>query len=170
MGLGLSLVLIAGESVYEFVMDIQPLSSSDLAALKAVISANDLFPPDMLDEMTSTYLSGETQDELWVTVSDPTPVALAYARPEMMTEDTWNLLLIAVAPDRHSQGIGQILMAHMEGLIRSKQGRILIVETSGLPEFDRTRSFYERLGYDREACIREFYAPGDDKVVFRRAL
>jgi hypothetical protein len=28
------------------------------------------------------------------------------------------------------------------------------------------RRFYERDGFDREAVIREFYGPGDAKVVF----
>ncbi len=151
-------------------MKIRPVDASDLDALKEVIAANDLFPPDMLDGMTAAYLGGEASDEIWLAVADPEPVALAFARPEMMTEGTWNLLLIAVHPDRHGEGMGQKFMTHVEDVVRARQGRILIVETSGVPEFERTRTFYERLGYDREARIREFYAPGDDKVVFRKAL
>jgi RimJ/RimL family protein N-acetyltransferase len=40
------------------------------------------------------------------------------------------------------------------------------VETSGLPEFEATRRFYERNGYVREARIRDFYRKGEDKIVF----
>ena len=47
---------------------------------------------------------------------------------------------------------------------------MLLLETSGLPEFARTRAFYRTNGYDEEARIREFYAAGEDKVVFRKAL
>ena len=48
--------------------------------------------------------------------------------------------------------------------------RVLLVETSGLPGFERTRAFYRKLGYDEEARIRDFYQAGEDKVVFRKAL
>jgi hypothetical protein len=48
--------------------------------------------------------------------------------------------------------------------------RVLLVETSGLPEFGRTRAFYLHLGYAEEARIREFYQAGEDKIVFRKAL
>lgn len=48
--------------------------------------------------------------------------------------------------------------------------RVLLVETSELPEFERTRAFYRTNGYAEETRIREFYAAGEDKVVFWKAL
>ena len=48
--------------------------------------------------------------------------------------------------------------------------RTLLVETSGTDKFFRTRSFYEQIGYETEACIRDYYDAGDDKIVFRKAL
>jgi RimJ/RimL family protein N-acetyltransferase len=47
---------------------------------------------------------------------------------------------------------------------------MLLVETSGLPDFERTRTFYAKCGYEEEARIRDFYAVNDDKVVFRKVL
>jgi RimJ/RimL family protein N-acetyltransferase len=47
---------------------------------------------------------------------------------------------------------------------------MLLVETSGLPDFERTRAFYLKCGYEEEAHIRDFYATGEDKVVFRKVL
>lgn len=49
-------------------------------------------------------------------------------------------------------------------------GRMLLVETSGLPDFERTRRFYMKCGCEEEARIRDFYTTGDDKVVFRKVL
>ncbi len=48
--------------------------------------------------------------------------------------------------------------------------RVLIVETSGLPEFERTRKFYDKCNYERAAVIRDFYQDGEDKVVFWKKL
>ncbi|MEO7062079.1 MAG: hypothetical protein ABI083_20370 [Lapillicoccus sp.] len=48
--------------------------------------------------------------------------------------------------------------------------RVLIVETSSTDDYTASRRFYAREGFDREACIREFYGPGDDKIVFWKSL
>ncbi|CAN0589115.1 unnamed protein product [Ectocarpus sp. 12 AP-2014] len=48
--------------------------------------------------------------------------------------------------------------------------RVLLVETSGNAGFARTRAFYAQAGYEEEARIREFYAAGEDKIIFRKAL
>ena len=66
--------------------------------------------------------------------------------------------------------MGAALLAHVEAQLSAAGERILLVETSGLPEFARTRRFYAKLGYQEEARIREFYQAGEDKIVFRKAL
>ncbi|MEM9527502.1 MAG: GNAT family N-acetyltransferase, partial [Bacteroidota bacterium] len=83
---------------------------------------------------------------------------------------TWNLYLIAVHHNQRSKGIGAALMAQVEKSLTDQGARILIVETSGLEAFARTRKFYRELGYTEEARIREFYSAGDDKVVFWKKL
>ena len=55
-------------------------------------------------------------------------------------------------------------------MLRGRGERLLLVETSGLGSFDLTRQFYRKNGYDEEARIRDYYGPGDDKVIFRKAL
>jgi ribosomal protein S18 acetylase RimI-like enzyme len=61
-------------------------------------------------------------------------------------------------------------MANIEKLVKEKQGRILIVETSSLPEYETTRGFYKKINYTHEATIREFYSSGEDKIVFWKRL
>lgn len=150
---------------------IRPVRPDDVGALKGVIDATGLFPADLLDEMLAGYLAaGHAGDDLWLTVDDGGPVAVAYAAPERMTSGTWNLYLIAVHPTRQREGVGAVLLRHIEDALGGRGERVLLVETSGLPAFARTRAFYRRHGYAEEARIREFYAAGEDKVVFRKAL
>jgi hypothetical protein len=76
-------------------MPIRPMTRDDLPGLKTIIEANDLFPAEMLDDMTAGYFRNGAGGEMWLTVDEDGPVALAYCAPERMTEGTWNLLLIA---------------------------------------------------------------------------
>jgi ribosomal protein S18 acetylase RimI-like enzyme len=41
--------------------------------------------------------------------------------------------------------------------LRQAGHRILLVDTSGTPEFERTREFYRSNGFEEQARIREFY-------------
>ncbi|MGG5811669.1 N-acetyltransferase family protein [Falsiroseomonas sp. CW058] len=151
--------------------EIRPLVAGDLPGAKRVIDGTGLFPSEMLDEMVSAYLAGTAGEEFWLTAADADgPVGLAYCAPERMTEGTWNTLLIAVHPERQGQGAGRALMRRVEEELAGRGGRLLLVETSGLPEFDGTRAFYRGLGYEEEARIRGFYRAGEDKVVLRKAL
>lgn len=78
--------------------------------------------------------------------------------------------MIAVRPDCQGRGRGTTLMRHVENALRTSGQRVLLVETSGLPSYERTRAFYAKCGYEKEARSRDFYAAGDDKIVFRKVL
>lgn len=146
------------------------MSRNDLGAVSVILDGTGLFPSEMLSEMAEPYLSG-TEPHIWLVVHEgPTVLGFAYCEPERMTDGTQNLLAIAVDPERQSGGIGQQLVAAVERAARALGGRVLLVETSSLPEYERTRSFYDQLGFDREAVIRDFYAAGEDKVVFWKQL
>ena len=87
-----------------------------------------------------------------------------------MASGTWNVLMLLVDPDRHASGHGRALMERIEERLRDQGERLLIVETSSLDGFERAREFYPKRGFGEEARIRDFYASGDDKIVFRKAL
>lgn len=143
---------------------IRPATPDDVAPLGAVIDATGLFPSAMLPDMMAAYLDGTSTEEQWLVLADEgaAPVAVAYAAPERLTSGTWNLLLIAVHPARQGRGLGAALMAHVEAMLAARGERLLLVETSGLPEFARTRAFYLGLGYEQEARIRDYYQAGED--------
>jgi GNAT superfamily N-acetyltransferase len=145
----------------------------DTTALIAIADAIGFQPNELeeLSEMLSDYFSGDSDsDHFWITDDDNEPIGVAYCEPERMTNRTWNLQLLAIRPDRQGQGRGATLLRYVEQTLTARSGRMLLVETSGLPEFERTRAFYAKCGYEEEARIRDFYAAGDDKVVFRKVL
>ena len=56
-------------------------------------------------------------------------------------------------------------MREMEGRLAGS-ARLIVVETAGREDYAPTRAFYEARGYRRAAVIPDFYAPGDDQVVY----
>lgn len=153
---------------------IRPTTLDDIPALLALADATGLFPPsglELLRQMLVDALGDNSESEhFWITDDDNGPVGVAYCESERMTDRTWNLQLIAIHPDLQGQGRGAKLLRYVEQALRVRGGRVLLVETSGLPSFERTRSFYKKCGFEEEARIRDFYAAGDDKVVFRKLL
>jgi ribosomal protein S18 acetylase RimI-like enzyme len=151
-------------------MDIRYTESGDISGLKQVLDQTKLFSSDMLEGMVKGFLDGET-DDLWLTLEvQGVALGFCYANPEQMTEDTWNILALAVSPTLQGSGAGTQLTEQMEVQIDDQGGRIVIVDPSGTDAFAKTRRFYENAGYIEEARIRDFWSKGDDKVTYWKAL
>ena len=145
------------------------VTPGDVVALRAVIDATGLFPGAMLNDMLAGYFAGAS-DDIWLTNAAGEACLVGYCVPERMTEGTWNVLLMAVCPAVQGRGYGGLLLRTIETELRTRHARVVLVETSGLETFARTRRFYRECGYEEEARIREFYSAGEDKIVFRKAL
>ena len=85
--------------------------------------------------------------------------------PTPCTLGTFDLYWMAVDPAVQGSGIGTALILEMERRLAGV-ARLIIVETAGRPDYGATRRFYEARGYRAAATIPDFYAPGDDQVVF----
>lgn len=85
-----------------------------------------------------------------------------------MTEGTYDLYWIAVDPAVQGKGVGGLLIAHVEEHVRSKGGRMLLIETSSRSDYEATQRFYARSGYVIEVRLRDYYTPGDDKLVYAK--
>ena len=152
-------------------MKIRLTQRDDIPALQRVLQETELFPPEMMPEMLSGFFSDAEPSDIWLTCLDSErPVGFCYAAPEALAEGTWNMLALAVLPAAQGKGCGGAIVTHLEEVLRARGQRILIADTSGTESFAGTRAFYARQGYEEEARIREFWAPGDDKVTFRKAL
>lgn len=152
-------------------MNIRSTKREDIPALQAVLDATGLFPSEMLPEMIAGFLDADAPEAIWLTCEiDGQPVALCHAIPEELADRTWNMLAIGVLPGLQGRGCGRALLRQLEHVLRARDQRILIVDTSGTAEFAPARAFYQRNGYAQEARIRDFWAEGDDKIVFRKSL
>ena len=140
----------------------------DLAIAAEMFSSDDA---GFLEGMLAGYFDGN-KDEGHICVIDDEggPLGVAYYQPEPAADLVWDLTMIAVRPVRQGQGRGAEMLRRAEEDLRARGGRLLLVLTSSLPQYDRTRAFYVKCGYEEEARVRDYWAVGDDLVVFRKAL
>lgn len=90
--------------------------------------------------------------------------------PTPMTEATWDLYWIAVDPKVQGRGIGRQLYAAFVERLRARGGRQVRIETSSKEDYAATGGFYERLGFSIDGRLRDFYAEGDDLLIFYRKV
>lgn len=152
-------------------MNIRPTKQRDIPALQEVLDGTALFPREMLPDMLGGFLSDNESEDVWLTCEvDGKAIGFCYAVPEQLAEGAWNMLAIAVLPNLQGSGSGRAITTHLEAELRARGARILIADTSGTDDFAETRAFYRKNGYAEEARIRDFWAPGDDKIVFWKSL
>ncbi len=90
--------------------------------------------------------------------------------PTPLTEGVFDLYWIAVCPKAQGRGIGRLLVEYVEKDLRSRGGRMLLIETSSRNEYAPTIAFYKRTNYELAARIKNFYRVGDDKLIFSKEL
>jgi ribosomal protein S18 acetylase RimI-like enzyme len=85
--------------------------------------------------------------------------------PTPCTLGTYDLYWMAVEPGLQGSGIGTALLEEMERRLAGL-ARLIVIETAGRQDYAGTRAFYQARGYRPAATIPDFYAPGDDQVVY----
>lgn len=150
---------------------IRAVTKSDIDGLKNVVDSSGLFPSDYLEEMIYDYFNNTETQDIWFTcIAQDKPVAIGYCAPEKFTDGTYNLLAIGVSQDLQRRGIASQMMSYIEQLLKQKDGRILIVETSSDDAQIGARNFYKKTGYLQISIIKDFWKDGEDKIVFWKKL
>jgi ribosomal protein S18 acetylase RimI-like enzyme len=154
---------------------IRPTVPADTDTLVHLADATGVFKPteiqalrEVLDDFHST---NHRHGHRAITFEQSgTVVGFAYYAPAAMTDRTWYLYWIAVTRQTQARGIGGKLLRYVEEDIARAGGRMLLIETSSLSHYDLTRRFYLKHQYEQAAAIPDYYADGDDMVVFRKRL
>jgi ribosomal protein S18 acetylase RimI-like enzyme len=151
-------------------------TENDGAQIHAINVAITIFSKEeveTVDELWNDYLlQGSERSGYFFIVDRDGASICGYAcyGPRALTSKTFDLYWIAVDPRIQHGGVGRRMLASVEDAIRKLGGRLLFVETSGLPEYEPTRLFYLATGYKLEATIKDFYKDGDDLVIFTKHL
>jgi ribosomal protein S18 acetylase RimI-like enzyme len=86
------------------------------------------------------------------------------------TISSYDLYWIAVDPEHQRNGIGRSLMKAVQERVLAVGGQRIYIDTSGKDQYSATRKFYERNGFNCDARLKDFYGPGDDRVIYAKIL
>jgi GNAT superfamily N-acetyltransferase len=144
---------------------------SDRQAIKEIVSSTGFFNPEevaMAVELVEDRLVSGAASGYFFVFAEEAGQVLGYTSygPIAGTAESFDLYWIAIRRELQRGGLGRLLMAETEGRIFSAGGRRVYAETSGRLQYEPTRLFYERMGFLRETQLKDFYAPGDDKVFY----
>lgn len=151
---------------------LRPLSAADRRRIEEITRAVLVFRDDEVPVALEVFdgAVGGSPDyiALGATVDDRLVGWICWG-PTPCTLGTYDLYWMAVDPAVQGSGVGAALMREMEGRLAGS-ARLIVVETAGRPDYRPTRAFYEARGYRKAAIIPDFYAPGDDQVVYVKTL
>jgi len=156
----------------------ETLHQNDSAAVRALVESTGFFYPDEIDmaeELVAERLekglacgyhflfledAGKSGEMLGYTCYGPSD-----ADPTLI-----DLYWIAVRQGRRGAGLGTHILRRTEELARDMGARLLMAETSSRELYAPTRGFYLRHGFLEVERIKDFYRPGDHKVVYCKEL
>jgi ribosomal protein S18 acetylase RimI-like enzyme len=142
----------------------------DADGIVKLVVAAEMFSPDETDVVRALLDRFDEGDACLVDEQDEQLVGVAYYRPKEPADRVWDLTMIAVAPELQGAGRGSALLDRVEDDLRDRGQRLLVVDTSGTAQYDRTRDFYVRCGYTTAARVPDYWSDGDDLVVFVKRL
>jgi len=126
------------------------------------------FEVDVAEELLDAFIEAPRESGYFILVAEIEKAVNGYVcyGQTPLTQSTWDIYWIAVDRSRQGKGIGRDLMTAAENDIRDRGGRLVVVETSSKPNYNKTRQFYIDLLYTELARIPDFYAPNDDEVIY----
>lgn len=154
---------------------VRPMAAADKPEIMGILRSIPEFSPEevaVAEELLDAYLGARAASGYLVFVAEVNAVVTGYVcyGPTPLTKGAWDVYWVAVDPGGQGQGAGRALMAFAESRIRKGRGRLILVETSGRPDYARTRRFYQSLGYREAGRVADFYSPGDDKLILAKRL
>jgi ribosomal protein S18 acetylase RimI-like enzyme len=156
-------------------LKIRPIAIKDKPAILQMLHNIPEFKTSEIavaEEVLDSYLHDTIKSGYYVYIAEIKSLIAGYIcyGPTPLTEATWDVYWLAVAPSQQRQGIGKSLLSFAEGIIKENNGKMVVIETSSKPEYKATRSFYRGQNYKLACRIDDFYAAGDDKLIFIKRL
>lgn len=141
-----------------------------------IIHSTDMFTPEedaVACELIDIYLDQPQQRDYCLVVAEADAgrvVGYMCYGPTPLTDGAYDLYWMAVASGEQGSGFGRELVGWLEKTVREADGRMILIETSSQPKYEKTRRFYSGLNYKEVSRIPDFYRKGDARITYVKYL
>jgi len=152
------------------------ISPDDRPALKNILASSGFFYDFEIEVALSladeTFEKGQKESGYyWIRlIDDGKVIGFANFGLNPSSVHSYDLYWVAVLEEYRMKHYGSLMLSKTEERVKELGGKILWIETSGRPLYEPTRHFYLKNGYELEGTLRDFYGPGDAKLVYRKEL
>lgn len=157
-------------------MKIRSLLPKDRTKLHSMLTETGVFNQAEIDvamELIDIVLKDESQVDYKIhcMVDDQDqPVGYVCYGPAPMTQGTFDLYWIVAGRNFQGGGIGSKLLDFLENILKGIGGRMILADTSSIPQYEKAQEFYLEKGFKEVARVPDYYAPGNDRITYCKRL
>ncbi|MFA5011658.1 MAG: GNAT family N-acetyltransferase [Ignavibacteria bacterium] len=155
---------------------IRKFINTDRNKIEKILVDTNNFNPDEIKiamELVDVYINDPAQKDYEIFVDEAEDKDIngyVCVGPRPLTVGTYDLYWIAVNPNVQSKGVGSKLINYIENYLKEKSVRLILIETSGKPSYEKERKFYLKNLYKEFVEIKDFYNVGDSLVIYGKYL
>lgn len=149
--------------------------ADDVGRVKSLVASTGFFNAaevEIAGELVSERLTKGVRSGYHFILAERGSGLVAYAcyGPIAGTRTSFDLFWIAVSPEEQRKGLGVQAFNRAEAAMRKAGAEKIYADTSSSDRYAPTRGFYQRMGFEEEARLPDFYGPGDGKIIYVKSL
>jgi ribosomal protein S18 acetylase RimI-like enzyme len=153
----------------------QAISQDDVEAIHVIVANSGVFSVEEIDvavELAEDALARKETSDYHFMLADRGGQLAGYTcfGRIPLTDARYDLYWIVVDGNAQQQGIARGLLDETETAVKALGGKALYAETSSRTIYNPAHEFYRKCGFELTARLADFYADGDDKLIFAKKL
>ena len=150
---------------------IRKIKQSDKNVLKEMLNNIPTFTGDEVSvamELINIAVTITKQTDYNIFVYEEKNNILGYhcTGKRSLTDAVYDLYWIVVDINYQGKGIGKKLLQHALNFVNEQKGRWLLIETSSMDNYQKTRNFYTQNNFEEISKIQDFYKVNDDLIIY----
>jgi len=156
-------------------MIVRSAAPSDRTAIADVLLHSGVFgrsDADCVDEMfAESWLHPRPDAYRWLIAAEDGAVrGFACYGQESLTKHTWDLFWICLHADARGRGFGRMLIGEAVHQAAAAGGKVMVIYTSSSAAYAPARKLYTAAGFTPTSEVPDYYADGDNLLIFWRRL
>ena len=151
------------------------VSQDDVEAIHVMVAASGVFSEEEVEvavELADDAHAAQEHSHYRFAIAECNGKIVGYTcfGRVPLTDNRYDLYWIVVDGNAQQQGVATGLMAQTEEKAKALGCKILYAETSSRTVYAPAQAFYRKHGFELEARLKDFYADGDDKMIFAKRV